>query len=122
MPTYSYECQACGHKFEQHQKFADQPITRCPNCKKNKVRRLFEPAAIVFKGSGWYKTDSRSKATSTRSEKPSEKTGEKTAEASASTDKPADSSSSNGNGSSESSSDGKKEKPKKEVVAPKSDD
>lgn len=114
MPTYSYECQACGHKFEQYQKFDDKAITRCPNCKKQKVRRLFEPAAIVFKGSGWYKTDSRSKATSTRSEKPAEKSSEKTADASASADKPADS----GNGS----SDGKKEKPKKEAIAPKSDD
>jgi putative FmdB family regulatory protein len=78
MPTYAYKCQACGTEFDQYQKYDDSPLTRCPNCKKLKLRRVFAPAAIVFKGSGWYKTDSRSKSTSTsvRGDKPAEKAAE----------------------------------------------
>ena len=61
MPTYDYECDACGHKFEQFQSIKDEPLTKCPECKKKKLRRLFGTgAAIVFKGSGFYQTDYRS--------------------------------------------------------------
>jgi putative FmdB family regulatory protein len=60
MPTYAYRCQNCGSEFEKAQKFADKPVTKCPVCGKGPVRRLFQPAAIVFKGSGWYATDHRS--------------------------------------------------------------
>jgi putative FmdB family regulatory protein len=61
MPTYDYECDACGHKFEQFQSIKDDPLTKCPECKKKKLRRLFGTgAAIVFKGSGFYQTDYRS--------------------------------------------------------------
>jgi putative FmdB family regulatory protein len=60
MPTYAYECSNCGEQFERVQKFTDPPVTRCPNCKKNKVRRILQPTPIVFKGSGWYITDHRS--------------------------------------------------------------
>ena len=56
MPTYVYGCDACGHQFEQFQKFSDEPIRICPLCAKN-VRRIFQPAGIVFKGSGWHITD-----------------------------------------------------------------
>jgi putative FmdB family regulatory protein len=56
MPTYVYGCDACGHQFEQFQKFSDEPIRACPRCAKN-VRRIFQPAGIVFKGSGWHVTD-----------------------------------------------------------------
>jgi putative FmdB family regulatory protein len=56
MPTYVYGCDACGHQFEQFQKFSDEPIRSCPRCDKN-VRRIFQPAGIVFKGSGWHITD-----------------------------------------------------------------
>ncbi|HEX6290472.1 MAG TPA: FmdB family zinc ribbon protein [Herpetosiphonaceae bacterium] len=56
MPTYVYGCDACGHQFEQFQKFSDEPIRTCPRCAKN-VRRIFQPAGIVFKGSGWHITD-----------------------------------------------------------------
>ncbi len=56
MPTYVYGCDACGHQFEQFQKFSDEPIRTCPHCAKN-VRRIFQPAGIVFKGSGWHVTD-----------------------------------------------------------------
>jgi putative FmdB family regulatory protein len=59
MPTYVYGCDACGHRFEIFQKFSDQPLTACPQCGAP-IRRIFQPAGIVFKGSGWYSTDSRS--------------------------------------------------------------
>src|SRR4028119_760618 len=56
MPTYVYGCDACGHQFEKFQKFSDEPVRVCPNCG-NPVRRIFQPAGIVFKGSGWHVTD-----------------------------------------------------------------
>jgi putative FmdB family regulatory protein len=60
MPTYDYECDACGHTFEEWQSFKDEPLTECPACKKNALRRLFGGgAAIIFKGSGFYETDYR---------------------------------------------------------------
>ena len=60
MPTYVYGCDTCGHRFEQVQKFQDAPLTECPACGA-RIRRIFQPAGIVFKGSGWHSTDYRSK-------------------------------------------------------------
>lgn len=61
MPTYDYVCDACDHKFEQFQSMKEDALTKCPKCKKKKLRRLFGAgAAIVFKGSGFYQTDYRS--------------------------------------------------------------
>ncbi len=61
MPTYDYVCDACDHAFEQFQSMKDDALTKCPKCKKKKLRRLFGAgAAIVFKGSGFYQTDYRS--------------------------------------------------------------
>ncbi len=55
MPTYDYECDACGHKFEHYQGINDEVLKKCPECKKNKLRRLLGTgAAVVFKGSGFY--------------------------------------------------------------------
>ena len=60
MPTYDYECKACGHTFEELQSFSEPPLTKCPACKKNKLERLFGGGgAIIFKGSGFYETDYR---------------------------------------------------------------
>ncbi len=56
MPTYVYGCDACGHQFEKFQKFSDEPVRVCPECG-NVVRRIVQPAGIVFKGSGWHITD-----------------------------------------------------------------
>lgn len=61
VPTYEYECAACGHTFEAIQSFHDRPQSRCSQCG-GKVRKLFHPAGIIFRGSGWYATDSRSSA------------------------------------------------------------
>jgi putative FmdB family regulatory protein len=63
MPTYDYECDACGHKFEEFQSMMDKPLKKCPACKKPKLRRLLGTgAAIIFKGSGFYQTDYRSES------------------------------------------------------------
>ena len=58
MPTYVYACDTCGAQFEQFQSFKDEPLRICPSCA-SAVRRVFQPVGIVFKGSGWYITDSR---------------------------------------------------------------
>ncbi len=63
MPTYDYECDACQHKFELYQGINDEVQKKCPECKKNKLRRLIGTgSAIVFKGSGFYQTDYRSES------------------------------------------------------------
>jgi putative FmdB family regulatory protein len=63
MPTYDYRCDACEHEFELFQSIKADPQRKCPRCGKNKLRRLIGPgAAIVFKGSGFYKTDYRSES------------------------------------------------------------
>ncbi|MBA4063539.1 MAG: FmdB family transcriptional regulator [Isosphaera sp.] len=60
MPTYDYECSACGHRFDELQSFSDPPLTRCPACKKNKLGRRFGGGgAVIFKGGGFYETDYR---------------------------------------------------------------
>ncbi|HXT46057.1 MAG TPA: FmdB family zinc ribbon protein [Pseudonocardiaceae bacterium] len=66
MPTYSYACTACEHRFDTVQKFTDPSLTDCPECS-GRLRKLFSSVGIVFKGSGFYRTDSRS----TNSDKPS---------------------------------------------------
>ncbi|MEO8497183.1 MAG: zinc ribbon domain-containing protein [Planctomycetota bacterium] len=61
MPTYDYECDACGHAFELFQSISEPLKRKCPECKKQKLRRLFGTgAAVMFKGSGFYQTDYRS--------------------------------------------------------------
>lgn len=73
MPTYEYQCDACGHAFEEWQSFKDDALTKCPKCKKNKLRRLFGGgAAIIFKGSGFYETDYRRKDEEKKKGKPAE--------------------------------------------------
>jgi putative FmdB family regulatory protein len=60
MPTYEYECQRCGHRFDRFQRITDDPLKQCPKCR-GKVRRLVgKGAGIIFKGSGFYQTDYRS--------------------------------------------------------------
>jgi putative FmdB family regulatory protein len=59
LPTYQYACTECGEQLEAVQKFTDDPLTVCPVCQ-GKLRKLFSSVGIVFKGSGFYRTDSRS--------------------------------------------------------------
>jgi putative FmdB family regulatory protein len=61
MPTYTYQCDSCGHGFEAVQRFADDPLSECPQCAAT-IRRVIQPVGVVFKGSGWYITDSRPKS------------------------------------------------------------
>jgi putative FmdB family regulatory protein len=57
MPTYHYRCKSCSHEFEEIQKFSDDPLVKCPACRKNKLVRIIGGAGLVFKGSGFYLTD-----------------------------------------------------------------
>lgn len=59
MPTYQYACTECGHAFEQFQSFTDDALTVCPECS-GRLRKVFNAVGVVFKGSGFYRTDSRS--------------------------------------------------------------
>lgn len=78
MPIYVYRCKNCGVQFEQQQSFTDQPLTRCPECSKKTLVKVFTPVGIVFKGSGFYSTDHRSPSGGGRNskEKPAEKSSE----------------------------------------------
>ena len=94
MPTYAYTCTACGHAFDIHQAFTDDALTVCPECG-GRLRKVFSSVGVTFKGSGFYRTDSRSsKSSSTGSTTP------------ATPAKSADSSSSSSSGSSSSGSSG----------------
>lgn len=64
MPTYQYACTECGHAFEQIQSFSDDSLTVCPVCE-GRLRKVFNAVGVVFKGSGFYRTDSRSSSSST---------------------------------------------------------
>jgi len=60
MPTYEYQCQDCGYKFEKFQYMSEDPIKKCPKCHKDKAKRLISAGSgIIFKGSGFYATDYR---------------------------------------------------------------
>ncbi|KAA5836934.1 FmdB family transcriptional regulator [Saccharopolyspora hirsuta] len=59
MPTYQYACTECDHRFEQVQSFSEDSLTECPKCT-GRLRKLFNAVGIVFKGSGFYRTDNRS--------------------------------------------------------------
>ena len=78
MPIYEYACTACGERTEAKQSFTDPPLEECPICG-GKLRKLYSPVGIVFKGSGFYATDSKKKSesTSSSSSSKSEKTEKK---------------------------------------------
>lgn len=83
MPVYTYHCDNCGIQFDERQHFSDPPLTRCPECKKKALRKVYQPVGIVFKGSGFYATDHRSpsgSSASTASEKSSDTKKESPAE------------------------------------------
>ena len=63
MPTYDYKCDNCGHEYEVFQSMKDKPLKKCPECGKNKLRRLIGGGAgLIFKGSGFYLTDYKNKS------------------------------------------------------------
>jgi len=60
MPTYTYQCENCGVRFDRRQSFSDPVLTQCPECMEETLRKVYTPVGIVFKGSGFYSTDNRS--------------------------------------------------------------
>jgi len=76
MPVYAYKCENCDYHFDVKQSFSDDPITDCPNCgHKQTVRRIIQPAAVVFKGPGFYVTDNRGKSSTMTSNNGSSENG-----------------------------------------------
>ena len=69
MPTYQYACTSCAHEFEVVQSFSDESLTVCPECK-GEIRKIYSAVGVVFKGSGFYKTDSAKKPVSKESSTP----------------------------------------------------
>lgn len=69
MPTYVYECKECGHRFEIFQSFSADALDTCPECQEIALRKVLFPAGVVFKGSGFYVTDSRRAQPSTSGKK-----------------------------------------------------
>ena len=98
VPTYEYRCRSCGHELEVVQSFSDDALTECPNCQ-GQLRKVFGSIGVTFKGTGFYKNDSRSSGSSTSS---SSTSGGSSDGASSSGD--GSSSGSGGSGSSDSSS------------------
>ncbi len=94
MPTYQYACTACGEQLEAVQSFTDDALTECPACQ-GALRKVYSAVGVVFKGSGFYKNDSRSSATSgatsgatsTKSESASKSPATSTGDASSKSDK-----------------------------------
>ncbi|WP_431042611.1 FmdB family zinc ribbon protein [Streptomyces sp. P1-3] len=95
MPTYQYQCTECGEGLEAVQKFTDDALTECPSCK-GRLKKVFSAVGIVFKGSGFYRNDSRGASSSSTPAKP--------AASSSKSDSGSSSSSSSSNGSSSSAS------------------
>jgi len=60
MPVYTYHCEKCEHEFEKYQSFSEDSLTTCPECGKETLRKVYSPALVVFKGSGYYVTDTKS--------------------------------------------------------------
>ena len=108
MPTYSYACIECDNKFDMVQAFSDDALTECPKCD-GRLRKLFGKVGVVFKGSGFYRTDSReaAKSSSNGSSKSSESSGSSSSSdssgSSGSTEKKSDSAKSDSSSSSSSS-------------------
>ncbi|WEO96903.1 FmdB family zinc ribbon protein [Streptomyces sp. FXJ1.172] len=101
MPTYQYQCTECGEGLEAVQKFTDDALTECPNCG-GRLKKVFSAVGIVFKGSGFYRNDSRG---STSSSSPASKSsGTSSSSTSSSDSKPSSSSSASSSSSSASSS------------------
>ena len=106
MPTYQYACTACDHRLEAVQSFTDDPLSECPECT-GRLRKVFSAVGIVFKGSGFYRTDSRSGAA--KGDAPAKPGGESSSGSDSSTSTGSEKSSSSGSessgpGSSDSSS------------------
>ncbi|MFD9889754.1 FmdB family zinc ribbon protein [Amycolatopsis sp. NPDC059027] len=76
MPTYQYACKECDHRFEAVQSFSDPSLTVCPQCS-GQLRKVFSSVGVVFKGSGFYRTDSRDSSKSSTTATPAKSEGSK---------------------------------------------
>ncbi len=103
MPTYQYRCSECGHAFEKVQSFSDDALTVCPECN-GVLRKVFNSVGVVFKGSGFYKTDSRSSSTSSTPAASSDSSSSSSDSSSSSSSSSSGSASGSSSGSSSSSS------------------
>ncbi|MCZ7551287.1 MAG: FmdB family transcriptional regulator [Anaerolineae bacterium UTCFX2] len=101
MPVYTYRCKNCGFVFDQQQKFSDQPLTRCPECEKKALQKVYQPVGIVFKGSGFYATDHRSPSGQHRSSNKSESDKSSSSDSATAAEKPSESSKSASSASSD---------------------
>ncbi|PWN02070.1 FmdB family transcriptional regulator [Nocardioides silvaticus] len=99
MPTYQYACTECDHAFEQFQSFSDEALTVCPECS-GKLRKLFNAVGVVFKGSGFYRTDSRSSGSSSETSTSTPAASTSSSDSSSSSSSSSDSSSSTGSSTS----------------------
>jgi putative FmdB family regulatory protein len=88
MPIYDYHCDHCGHTFSAVQSYTDATLEKCPSCGK-RPRKLMATPAIVFKGGGWYKTDSRPKEKESGDKSPKKDAGSTTADSGDGSSKPA---------------------------------
>jgi len=121
MPTYDYQCDACGHEFELFQGINEATKKKCPACKKMKLRRLFGTgAALMFKGSGFYGTDYRSESYKKGAEADKKASGETSSDAK-SDGKPAAKSAAKSDGPSTAGSDAGKKAPPRKDSGSKSD-
>jgi putative FmdB family regulatory protein len=103
VPTYQYQCTECGEGLEAVQKFTDDALTECPNCQ-GRLKKVFSAVGIVFKGSGFYRNDSRGSSSSSSPAKSSSTSSSASSSTSSSaTSSSSDSGSSSGSGSSSSS-------------------
>ena len=100
MPTYQYQCTECGEGLEAVQKFTDDALTECPSCK-GRLKKVFSAVGIVFKGSGFYRNDSRG---SSSSSSPAAKSSSTSSSGSSSSDSGSSSSGSSASSSTSSSS------------------
>ncbi len=106
MPTYQYQCTACGEGLEAVQKFTDEPLTECPACS-GRLRKVFSAVGIVFKGSGFYRTDSRSSSSTSSSASADSSNSTASSAAGGSSDSSGSGSGSNGSSSGSASSSAK---------------
>ena len=106
MPTYQYSCTECGEQLEVVQSFSDEPLTVCPTCQ-GRLRKVFNSVGVVFKGSGFYRNDSRKSTTTAESPAAASASESKSSDSKSSDSKSSDSKSSSSDSSSSTKSDSK---------------
>ena len=112
MPTYQYTCTTCDHELEAVQSFTDDPLTECPECS-GQLRKVFSAVGVVFKGSGFYRTDSRADSRTDKGNGSSDSKSSKGSEAKSDNSATSAASSTDSGSSTKTSSDTKSKQPSK---------